>query len=297
MRTSELGSLSKAAAAQLLSPQTASKVLGQLEAHLGVHLFHRTMHSMALTEKGQRFLDAVQPSLTGLLQALQGVRQTREDIAGLLRIVGPRSVLPSALRPVLDVYSRLYPEMQPEVPLDERVGNWAEDRVDAGFRPGTSPQDGLIARRLFPLQLIVCASAAYLREHGAPRSLYERDGHRCSAFRSSGDGLIFPWRVQMDESVQDQHVTPAFSTRGFQAAHRPGGQHHRPFAGATAASPWHCISLVPLLIDHVGDTYSLYLYYGSRVAQPAQLDSRPPFRRAGRPVLPWRAAGKCKLPV
>lgn len=42
VHTAELGSLSKAAEAQQISPQAASKALGQLESYLGVRLFHRT---------------------------------------------------------------------------------------------------------------------------------------------------------------------------------------------------------------------------------------------------------------
>ncbi len=92
VRTVELGSLSKAAEAQQISPQAASKALRQLETYLGVRLFHRTTRSMSLTEEGQRFLEAAQPALLGLQQALSAARQTREAFAGPLRIVGPRSV-------------------------------------------------------------------------------------------------------------------------------------------------------------------------------------------------------------
>lgn len=171
IRTAELGSLSKAAEVQQISPQAASKALRQLEKYLGVRLFHRTTRSMSLTEEGQRFLDAAQPSLMGLQQALQAVRQTREDIAGPLRITGPRSVLPSVIGPVLDEYSRLYPQVQPDVQFDDRISNWVEERVDVGFRLGHAPQEGLIARRLFPLQLIICASPSYLRKYGVPQTL------------------------------------------------------------------------------------------------------------------------------
>ncbi|MCS3766837.1 DNA-binding transcriptional LysR family regulator [Aeromonas hydrophila] len=79
VHTAELGSLSKAAEAQQISPQAASKALGQLEAYLGVRLFHRTTRSMSLTEEGQRFLEASQPALLGLQQALTAARQTREE--------------------------------------------------------------------------------------------------------------------------------------------------------------------------------------------------------------------------
>ena len=36
-----------------------------------------------------------------------------------------------------------------------RIGNWVEDRVDVGFRIGRSAEEGVIARRLFTLQLII----------------------------------------------------------------------------------------------------------------------------------------------
>jgi len=273
VRTVELGSLSKAASAQRISPQAASKALGQLEQYLGVRLFHRTTRSMSLTEEGQRFLDAAQPSLIGLQQALQGARQTREDIAGPLRIVGPLTVLQPIIGPVLDEYCRLYPEVQPDVYLDDRIGNWVEDRVDVGFRLGQSPQEGLIARRLFPMQLIVCASASYLRKYGVPKSLAELGAHRCSAFRRPSDGRVVPWRVWVGDSLQDQHINPAFCTNdeAFELRAVLAGEVLGQLAAPTAAPLIRAGRLVPLLLEHISDDLSLFIYYGSRAAQPARV--------------------------
>lgn len=273
VRTAELGSLSKAAEAQQISPQAASKALAQLEAYLGVRLFHRTTRSMSLTEEGQRFLESAQPSLAGLQRALQAARQTREDIAGPLRIVGPRTVLQPIIGRVLDEYSRLYPEVQPDVQLDDRVGNWVEDRADVGFRLGHAPQEGLIARRLFPLQLIICASPVYLRKHGVPRHLQELSNHRCSAFRRSSDGRIAPWRVRVGDAMQDQLVTPAFSTNDedFELRTALAGTIIGQFAGPTAAPHIRTGRLVPLLLENVSSDYNLFIYYGSRSSQPARV--------------------------
>jgi len=273
VRTVELGSLSKAASAQRISPQAASKALGQLEQHLGVRLFHRTTRSMSLTEEGQRFLEAAQPSLIGLQHALQGARQTREDIAGPLRIVGPRTVLQPIIGTVLDEYCRLYPEVQPDVHLDDRIGNWVEDRVDVGFRLGSSPQEGLIARRLFPLQLIVCASASYLRKYGVPKNLAELGAHRCSAFRRPSDGRVVPWRVRVGDGLQDQHINPAFCTNdeAFELRAVLAGEVIGQLAAPTAAPLIRAGRLVPLLLEHVSEDFSLFIYYGSRAAQPARV--------------------------
>lgn len=275
VRTAELGSLSRAAEVQHISPQAASKALGQLEQYLGVRLFHRTTRSMALTEEGQRFLEAAKPSLIGLQQALQSARQTKEDIAGPLRIVGPRTVLQSVIGPVLDEYCRLYPEVQPDVQFDDRIGNWVEDRVDVGFRLGQSPQEGLIARRLFPMQLIICAAPTYLRKYGVPQSLYDLGTHRCSAFRRAGDGRILPWHVKLGDSIQDQHVTPAFCTNdeAFELRAVLAGEVIGQLAAPTAATFIRSGRLVPLMLEHLADSYSLFVYYGSRAAQPARVRS------------------------
>ena len=272
VRTVELGSLSKAAAAQHISPQAASKALGQLEQFLGVRLFHRTTRNMSLTEEGERFLEAARPSLIGLQQALQGARHTREDIAGPLRIVGPRTVLLPVIGPVLDEYCRLYPEVQPDVQLDDRIGNWVEDRVDVGFRLGHAPQEGLIARRLFPLQLIICAAPSYLRKYGMPKNILELGAHRCSAFRPSTHGRIVPWRIRVGDSLQEQHITPAFCTNDeeFELRAVLAGEVIGQLAAPTAAPHIRAGRLVPLLLEHLSDAHSLFIYYGSRAAQPAR---------------------------
>lgn len=273
VRTAELGSLSKAAQAQQISPQAASKALSQLERYLGVRLFHRTTRSLSLTEEGQRFLESVHPSLDGIEHALQAARQTREDLAGPLRIVGPRSVLPQVLGPVLNEYCRLYPEVQPDVLLDDRIGNWVEDRIDVGFRLGHTPQDGLVARRLFRMQLIVCAAPAYLQRHGVPLSLYDLGAHRCSAFRRASDGRVMPWQIRDGDTVQDLPVTPAFCTNDEMLELKAvlAGEVVAQLAAPTAAPLIRTGQLVPLLLPLVADHYSLYVYYGSRAAQPARV--------------------------
>lgn len=275
VRTVELGSLSKAALAQQISPQAASKALGQLEQHLGVRLFHRTTRKMSLTEEGQSFFEATKPSLISLEQALQAARQTREDLAGPLRIVGPRTVLLAVIGPVLDEYCQLYPEVQPDVQLDDHVGNWVEDRADVGFRLGNPPEEGLIVRRLFPMQLVICAAPSYLRKYGVPQNLYELDSHRCSAFRRANDGRVVPWLVKVGNNMQDQYVRPAFCTNdeAFELRTVLAGEVIGQLAVPTAASYIRSGQLVPLLLEHISDNYNLFIYYGSRVSQPARVRS------------------------
>ena len=272
-KTAELGSLRRAADAQGMTPQAASQALAQLEQHLGVRLFHRTTRSMSLTDEGRQFLEAALPALAGLQRALEITRRAKDDIAGPLRIVGPRSVFTPVLWPLLDEFCRRYPQVQPDVELDDRLGNWVEDRVDVGFRVGMSAAEGVIARRLFPLQLIVCAAPAYMELHGAPDSLHALASHRCSAFRNSATGRILPWYVKVDESVIELPVVPALcindeslETEAVLAGHVVGL-----LTGVAAASHIRAGRLFPLLTQHIADRSSVFVYYGSRAAQPTRV--------------------------
>jgi len=272
-KIAELGSLRKAAEAQSMTPQAASQALAQLEQHLGVRLFHRTTRSMSLTDAGRRFLDAALPAVTSLQHAFATMRRTTEEIAGPLRIVGPRSVFAQVLWPVLDEFCRLYPDVQPDVELDDRIGNWVEDRVDIGFRIGISPAEGVIARKLFPLQLIICAAPEYLARHGVPDGLDALSTHRCSTFRSPGSGRVVPWRVKTDEGIVEHQLMPSLCVNDEEL------EVHAVLAGhvigqltaIAAVSYIRSGLLVPLLTKHVVEPASAFVYYGSRAAQPLRV--------------------------
>ena len=269
----ELGSLRKTAAALNISPQAASQALAQLEQHLNVRLFHRTTRSMALTDEGQRFLDEAQPSLLGLRRALRSARQAKDDITGPLRIVGPRSTFQGLIWRLLDEFCERHPGIVPDVQLEDRVGNWMEDRVDVGFRLGPSPHEGVVARRLFPVQLVLCASPGYLRTHGTPPHMAALATHRCSVYRNPGTGRVVPWRFKVGDEEVEQPVVPALCTNDeIVELHAVlAGKVMGQLAGVTAAPHIRAGQLVPLLVEHMPDRYSYFVYYGSRNAQPARV--------------------------
>ena len=270
--TAELGSLRKAAAAHGISPQAASDTLAQLERHLDVRLFHRTTRSMSLTDEGQRFLETAKPSLLGLQQALQTARRTKEEIAGPLRIVGPRTTFQAILWRLIDEFCQAYPGIVPDVQLEDRVGNWVEDRVDVGFRLGGSPHEGVIARRLFPVQLVACASPEYVRMHGAPRTIADLQSHRCSVYRHPATGVVLPWRLKEGNDTVELPLAPALCTNDevLELEAVLGGRVVGQLAGVTAAPYIRSGKLVPLLGDHTYERGSYVVYFGSRSSQPAR---------------------------
>jgi DNA-binding transcriptional LysR family regulator len=269
----ELGSIRQAAMAQGVTPQAASQAIAQLEKFLGVRLLHRTTRSLALTEEGQHFLENTQPALAALDRALGLAREGKDEIAGPLRIVGPKSSFASILMPLLDEFCREYPDIQPDVQLDDGLGNWVLNRADIGFRIGASPDEGVIGRKLFVIQLIVCASPAYLARHGVPTTLGELATHRCSIFRHPVTGKVSPWYLTVNGEIEQRHMAPSFSTNDTELELQAvlTGQAIGQLANFSAAQHIRTGHLVPVLLQHLSDHIGLHIYYGSRAAQPKRV--------------------------
>ena len=269
----ELGSIRQAALAQGVSPQAASQAVAQLEKHLGVRLLHRTTRSLALTEEGQRFLENTQPALAALDRALVAARQAKDEIAGPLRIAGPKSSFAAVLMPLLDEFCAAHPGVHPDVQLDDDIGDWVQDRVDVGFRVGPSAHEGVVGRRLFPVQLIVCVARVYIESHGVPTTLAELSSHRCSVFRHPGTGKVAPWYLNVDGEIEQRFMPPTFSTNDAELelmavlAGRAIGQ----LASLSVANHLRSGRLIPLLVQHVCSPFGLHLYYGSRATQPRRV--------------------------
>lgn len=269
----ELGSIRRAALAQGVTPQAASQALAQLEDHLGVRLLHRTTRSLSLTDEGRRFLETTQPALAALQRALEQARESTDAIAGPLRIVGPKSSFVPILMPVVDEFCRQHPDVQPDIRLDDGKTNWVLERVDVGFRIGASADEGVIARRLFPVQLIICAAPSYLERHGAPRSLEELAAHRCSAFRHPATDQALAWYLNIDGEIVHRHVAPAFSTNDTELEVEAvlAGQVIGQLANLSAAAHIRAGRLVPILLQHMSEHIGVHVYWGSREAQPRRV--------------------------
>lgn len=269
----ELGSIRKAALSQGVTAQAASQALQQLEEHLGVRLLNRTTRSLSLTDEGQRFLETSRPALAMLDRALVEARESKDEIGGALRIVGPKSSFASILMPVVNEFCRRYPAVHPEIQLDDGKSNWVLERVDVGFRIGSTTDEGVIARRLFPVQLIICATPSYLERYGVPKTLTELQAHRCSAFRHPATGRVLPWYLNIDGQLVHRHVVPTLSSNDTELEVQAvlAGQFIGQVANLSAATHIREGRLVPILLEHMTDHIGLHVYYGSREAQPRRV--------------------------
>ena len=178
-RVAERGSFAAAADELELSRPAASAHVAALEQHLGVRLLNRTTRKVSLTPEGSEFLGACRRILDQLKEAEENLRATRTQPQGKLRVDVPSLFGQYLLLPALPEFTRRYPGIELDLRMNDRVVDLVAEGVDVAMRFGTVRQAGLAARRvLASINVVMCASPAYIAAHGEPRTPDDLREHR-----------------------------------------------------------------------------------------------------------------------
>jgi DNA-binding transcriptional LysR family regulator len=188
------GSLSAAGRNLGLSPAMVSKRLARLESRLGARLLHRSTRRMAMTARGERLHEDLCGIIVALGEAEARVRGDPGQPGGQLRVSAPTSFGRMHLAPYIAGFLALYPRVELTLDLSDDYIDLHASRVDVAIRITADIPAGLVAHRLATSDRALCASPAYLAEHGAPRTVAQLAGHRLLA--ASGQ---LPWRLSGPE--------------------------------------------------------------------------------------------------
>lgn len=190
-RVIETGSLAAAGRSLNLSPAMVSKRIARLEERLGARLLHRTTRKLATTEAGQRFYDQVVEILAASRAAEAQVTGVAGAPSGRLRLSAPTSFGRLHVAPHVKSFLDRWPRLQVELDLTDSYVDLLAERIDLAIRIAPSIGAGLIGHRLAPNRRVLCASPAYLAQHGAPKTLKDLSQHRLLAAAAQ-----LPWRLQ-----------------------------------------------------------------------------------------------------
>ena len=196
------GSFARAAERLGIGRSAVSRSVLKLETQLDTRLFLRTTRSTALTAEGQRFFDGCRPGVDRIFQALDEMRELRTGIPrGHLRISSTVGFGRKIVAPLLKDFHARYPDITLDLILDDRPTDFTSDRIDVAFRNGRMDDSQIVAKKLIPMRMLVCASPAYARRHGLPRTPDELAGHDCVNFRFAS-GRLFDWEFKVDGAVR-----------------------------------------------------------------------------------------------
>src|SRR6516162_3421573 len=198
------GSLSAAARAMGLSQTMVTKHIAALETRLGVKLFHRTTRRLSITEAGRNYLEASERILADMEAADAAVAAERVEPRGLLRVNVPVVFGTRQIAPLLFEFAERYPKVTTELGLNDRLVDLAEEGWDLAIRIGRLRDSSMVARRLAPNRLVVCAAPSYLKRHGIPRTVADLASHNCLGYTLAQQASAAEWLFGADGEIRVQ---------------------------------------------------------------------------------------------
>lgn len=183
------GSFAAAARRLGVTASAVSRRIAGLERELGVTLLARTTRSLSLTHDGQSFHAHCLRIIEELHEAKAALARVRKRPSGVVRVDATVAFGRNVLAPRLPDFLARFPELRVELTLrDQFVDPFAEG-LDVLVRIGPLRDTALIARRLGESKFLVCASPAYLRRHGTPRTPDELARHGGLGYLRDGRAL------------------------------------------------------------------------------------------------------------
>jgi DNA-binding transcriptional LysR family regulator len=165
----EEGSFAGAARRYGFSAAMAGKYVSAIEAELNARLLHRTTRRLSLTDVGEAYYARCKQILEAYDEANREASDSQGTARGVLRIAAPVTFGAMHLGDVVARYLEEHPLVNIEVSLSDRYVDLLEAGVDLAVRIGRLRDSGLVARRLAPCRMVICASPAYLERHGMPQ--------------------------------------------------------------------------------------------------------------------------------
>src|SRR5471032_766490 len=221
-RVVEAGSFTRAADTLEMPNASLSKLVQELEAHLGVRLLQRTTRRVSVTPDGQLYYEKTALLLRSLEDIDSSFNIARGKPRGHLRIDVGGSTAREVLVPALPDFLARYPDIRIDLGVSDRAVDMVGDNVDCVIRGGPLDNSSLVARAIGQAALITCATPAYLKQFGVPAYPDElKNGHRLVAYVLAQSGRAIPLRFLRDgekSEIKIEHRVGVNESNGHMAA-------------------------------------------------------------------------------
>ena len=207
--TAKHGGFAGAARALGVSPSAVAKNVARLEADLGLRLFHRTTRKVALTSEGHELFERCRRIVEEIDALRDDAAGARSEPSGALRLNVPIAYGKRVVVPKLAALVRRHPKIVVDVSFSDRYADLIGEGLDASIRVGPLADSTLVARPFARQTMIVCASPAFLREQGLPRSPEALSGRRCLVSRMPTSKRLRPWSFLREGAVTEWVPIPA----------------------------------------------------------------------------------------
>jgi DNA-binding transcriptional LysR family regulator len=244
-----------------LPRSTVTDVVKQLEARLGVRLLQRTTRHVSPTLDGEAYYRRCLALIADLEDAESAFSGAKPH--GLLRVDVHGTLARHFVLPALPAFLERYPDLQLYIGEGDRLVDLVREGVDCVLRVGEPQDSAMVGRRIAMLEDATCASPAYLRRYGTPRTPDDLSGNRMIGFVSSATGGILPLEFTVDGALRHVTLPATVSVAGAEtsvALARLG-------LGLIQVPRYHVEadfaagSLVEVLTDHAPSMTPVYVLY------------------------------------
>lgn len=156
-----------------------SKYVRELEDELGALLLNRTTRQFSLTEAGHTYYKRASEIVREIDNLADVVRESSGDVRGRIKLSAPRSFADAPVGQSLIDFAKEHPDIVLDINLDDRFVDLVEEGFDLAVRITRLESSSLIARRLAPFSVCLCASPELIEMHGEPKRPQDLAGLPC----------------------------------------------------------------------------------------------------------------------
>ncbi len=180
------GGFAAAARALDMSPAVVTRLVADLEDHLGTRLLHRTTRRVSLSPAGENYLTRVRGILQDIDEAHSIASAQTSEPKGVLRVLTPPVLATFLLAPLIAEFRELHPKIRLHVEVDSHDELPIED-FDLTLLPTTDAFDAdIVARKVSDTEAILVCSPEYIKRHGTPATPAELAQHELLRLRAQG---------------------------------------------------------------------------------------------------------------
>jgi DNA-binding transcriptional LysR family regulator len=146
-----------------------SKYVRELEDELGALLLNRTTRQFSLTEAGHTYYRRAIEIIREIDSLADTVRESSGDVKGRIKLSAARTFADAPIGQCLVDFALEHPDIVLDISLDDRFVDLVEEGFDLAIRISRLENSSLIARKLSPFGVRLCASPGLIERVGAPQ--------------------------------------------------------------------------------------------------------------------------------
>lgn len=156
-----------------------SKYVRELEDELGALLLNRTTRQFSMTEAGHTYYKRAVEIIREIDSLADTVRESSGDVRGRIKLSAPRTFADAPIGQCLIDFALEHPDIVLDINLDDRFVDLVEEGFDLAIRISRLENSSLIARRLSPFGVRLCASPTLIERVGMPETPQQLASRPC----------------------------------------------------------------------------------------------------------------------